>query len=164
MKLHSLRALLAGAIVLASSAAWADFSGEVIRIIDGDTVDVLVDRRPVRVRLAHIDAPESGQAFGSRSRQALADMTFRRTVLVIEHGHDDTPGKRVLGTIMVDGQDANAAMVRQGMAWAYRYRGRASDPAMIPLEAAARQERRGLWADPHAQEPWQWRRDQRAAK
>lgn len=164
MKLHKLRALAGAVVIFASSVAWADFSGEVVRILDGDTVDVLVNRKPIRVRLANIDAPEKAQAFGSRSRQAIADMVFRRTVVVIEHGQDDTPSKRVLGTIMVDGQNVNAAMVRQGMAWAYRYRGKPSDPGMVPLEAAARQEKIGLWADPHAQEPWQWRRDQRAKK
>lgn len=41
-----------------ASAARADFAGPVIAILDGDTIDVLIDRQPVRVRLAQIDAPD----------------------------------------------------------------------------------------------------------
>ena len=53
------------AIFLAfASLAHAELSGSVVAILDGDTIDVLVDRNPVRVRLAQIDAPEKRQAFG----------------------------------------------------------------------------------------------------
>jgi endonuclease YncB( thermonuclease family) len=45
------------------------FSGVVVSVLDGDTVDVLVDRTSVRVRLAEINAPEEAQAFGTKSRQ-----------------------------------------------------------------------------------------------
>lgn len=54
------------AIFLAfASLAHAELSGSVVAILDGDTIDVLVDRNPVRVRLAQIDAPEKRQAFGT---------------------------------------------------------------------------------------------------
>lgn len=168
MKLSSLRALVAGAVLFCSAPAWAEFAGDVVRIIDGDTVVVLVDRQQVRVRLADIDAPESGQAFGSRSRQSLADMIFRQQVRVIEKDTDRYG--RTLGVIYatqcaqvnscVD-YNVNAQMVHAGMAWAYRFRDRPTDPQMFAIEQEARAARRGLWSDPHAQEPWKWRRDQK---
>lgn len=76
---HAARRCRAGRLVVASPA-WAELRGEVVRIIDGDTIDVLVDKQPVRVRLVDIDAPEKRQAFGERARQALAGMVFRRHV------------------------------------------------------------------------------------
>src|SRR5690606_42083696 len=79
-----LRAAAAAAVLIVSVPAWADFRGEVVRILDGDTIDVLVNRQTIRVRLADIDAPESGQAFGSRARQQLANLTFRLQVQVAE--------------------------------------------------------------------------------
>ena len=49
--MKALRALLAAALLAVNSAAWADLSGPVIAILDGDTVDILVNSRPVRIRL-----------------------------------------------------------------------------------------------------------------
>lgn len=70
--------------VCAYTPAHADFSGPVIRILDGDTIEVLKEKHPIRIRLADIDAPENGQAYGNRSRQYLAGMIFRQTVTVKE--------------------------------------------------------------------------------
>ncbi|HHK0428294.1 TPA: thermonuclease family protein [Pseudomonas aeruginosa] len=95
-----LRAAAALAVLVVASPAWAELRGEVVRIIDGDTIDVLVDKQPVRVRLVDIDAPEKRQAFGERARQALAGMVFRRHVLVDEKDTDRYG--RTLGTVWVN--------------------------------------------------------------
>lgn len=137
-----------------ASAARADFAGPVIAILDGDTIDVLIDRQPVRVRLAQIDAPEKRQAFGTRSRQALSALVFRQSVTVADAGRDRYG--RVLGTVYVSGVNVNAEMVRQGMAWVYRQY--ATDRSLFALENEARAGRRGLWADPSPVPPWQFRR------
>ena len=55
--MRALRSLFACTLLAVCSAAWADFSGSVVGVIDGDTIDVLVDNRPVRVRLAQIAFP-----------------------------------------------------------------------------------------------------------
>ncbi|HIE3795804.1 TPA: thermonuclease family protein [Klebsiella michiganensis] len=137
-----------------ASAARADFAGPVIAILDGDTIDVLIDRQPVRVRLAQIDAPEKRQAFGTRSRQALSALVFRQSVTVADAGRDRYG--RVLGTVYVSGVNVKAEMVRQGMAWVYRQY--ATDRSLFALEDEARAGRRGLWADPSPVPPWQFRR------
>jgi len=38
--------------------------GQVVGITDGDTITVLVAKRPVKFRLAEIDTPERGQPRG----------------------------------------------------------------------------------------------------
>lgn len=139
-----------------TSAAWADFSGRVVKVLDGDTIDVLVDRKPVRVRLAEIDAPERKQAFGSRSRQALDALVAGQVVTVADAGRDRYG--RVLGTVYASGVNVNAEMVRQGMAWAWVYRQYPSDKQLLVLEEDARAGRRGLWADPAPVPPWEFRR------
>ena len=63
-------AFLLGAL-LALSVATADLSGRVVKVHDGDTPTVLVGREQVRVRLLDIDAPESKQPLGARSRQSI---------------------------------------------------------------------------------------------
>lgn len=151
-----MRTALAAILLAVSSAAHADFSGTVVRVVDGDTLDVLVSNRPIRVRLAQIDAPERAQAYGARARQALSSMAFRQVVTVVDAGADQYG--RELGTIFVSGQNVNAAMVGQGMAWAYRRY--LVDRSLIQLEAQARAARRGLWGDPAPVAPWLFRRAQ----
>jgi endonuclease YncB( thermonuclease family) len=64
-----MRRLIIGAtLALAFSCpAWADFTGKVVAVADGDTITVLREREQVKVRLVEIDAPEKAQAFGNRS-------------------------------------------------------------------------------------------------
>jgi endonuclease YncB( thermonuclease family) len=56
-------------ILLASAAVVADFSGLVVSVLDGDTIEVLHNQHPERIRLSGIDCPEKGQAFGKRAKQ-----------------------------------------------------------------------------------------------
>lgn len=149
-----MRTALAAILLAVSSAALADFSGTVVRVIDGDTLDVLVANRPVRVRLAQIDAPERSQAYGARARQALSALVFRRVVTVADVGADQYG--RQLGTVFVGGANINAAMVDRGMAGCYRQY--ATDRSLLRLEELARAARRGLWADPAPVAPWLFRR------
>lgn len=108
------RVFFALALLVAVGIARAELAGPVVAVLDGDTIDVLIDRQPVRVRLAQIDAPEKRQAFGTRARQALASMVFQQSVKVADAGRDRYG--RVLGTVFVSGKNINAAMVEQGMA------------------------------------------------
>lgn len=147
------RILAVIALWLLVGVAHADLSGVVVSVLDGDTVDVLVDRKPVRVRLAEIDAPERAQAFGTRSRQALAAKVFQQPVTVRTNGLDRHG--RTIGTILVDGHSINRMMVEQGMAWAYRQY--LVDRSLLGVEAAARSARVGLWVDPNPTAPWEWR-------
>lgn len=120
-------------------------------------MDVLVDKKPRRVRLAEIDSPEKKQPFGTRSRQALATAVFQKTVEVRTAGTDRYG--RTIGTLLVDGRSVNRAMVAQGMAWAYR--SYLVDRTLLDVEAAARAARLGLWADPRPVAPWEWRAENR---
>ena len=44
----------------------ADFSGPVDGVLDGDTIEVLHNQQPERIRLSGIDCPEKGQASSVR--------------------------------------------------------------------------------------------------
>ncbi len=60
--------------------------GKVVAVADADTLTVLVDKTQYRIRLAGIDAPEKGQPFGTKAREALADKVFGKTVKVMSQG------------------------------------------------------------------------------
>ena len=52
------------------SALYADnFSGHVVGVIDGDTIDVLHNGQAERIRPNGIDCPEKRQAFGKKAKQ-----------------------------------------------------------------------------------------------
>jgi endonuclease YncB( thermonuclease family) len=46
----------------------ADFSGHVVGILAGDTIEVLNGHHAERIRLSGIDCPEKGQAYGKRAK------------------------------------------------------------------------------------------------
>jgi endonuclease YncB( thermonuclease family) len=154
-----LPALLLG-LALAVPPAQADPMGRVVAVQDGDTLTVLADGRPVRVRLAAIDAPELGQPFGQRARQSLLDLCFGRMAALESRGTDRY--QRTVARVTCAGTDANAEQVRRGYAWtAVRYAGRRSP--LVPLQEEARSNRRGLWQDSAPVPPWDWRRGERNA-
>ena len=141
--------------VVATSALAETFSGKVVGVVDGDTIDVLHAGRAERVRLIGIDCPEKRQAFGQRAKQATSDLAFG-TVVTVAAPRRDRYG-RLLGDVMLpDGTNLNRELVRRGMAWWYRKY--STDRRLEATEAAARQARRGLWADANPIPPWEWRR------
>jgi hypothetical protein len=62
--------------------------GEVVGVTDGDTLRLLVDKTQYKIRLEGIDAPESGQPFGTQSKKALSEKVFGKTVRVLSQGQD----------------------------------------------------------------------------
>ena len=76
-------------LLFVGSAAAAENIPRVIGITDGDTLTVLTARKTqVKIRLAGIDAPESGQDFGTRAKQAASELAFGRIVTIIECDKD----------------------------------------------------------------------------
>ena len=145
--------LLALGLALGSPAATAGptFSGVVTHVSDGDTVWVQADgvrRKPVKLRLRGIDAPERCQAGGAEAGAALAARVLHLRVDVRSDARDR------YGRWIADlrdarsGTDIAAWMVERGHAWSDGYRGR---PGLYAAEeAAARRARRGIFA---AREP-----------
>ncbi|MEO8486314.1 MAG: thermonuclease family protein [Betaproteobacteria bacterium] len=150
-------AALALATALAASAAStdasADFTGRIVSVPDGDTLTVLVERQPVRVRLWGIDAPEHGQPWSGRARDSLAARAMHREARVLERGTDGFG--RTLARVSVDGVDLAEAQLRDGMAWMFRRY--TTDPALAKLENDARTARRGLWSSRDPEPPWRYR-------
>ncbi len=132
------------------------FSARVISITDGDTVTVITSaQQQVKIRLHGIDAPESGQSFGAKSKQALSKMVFAKPVTVEVTGKDRYG--RTIARLYCGNLQVNEAMVSNGWAWHYRHY--SDSQRLEAAEQSARLEGKGLWAD--TQEPvppWSYRR------
>src|SRR5262249_17765057 len=114
-------------LVLAFPACTADIAARVVGIADGDTITVLTaDKTQHRIRLWGVDAPETGQDFGSRAKQAASELAVGKTV-TIRVRDKDRYGRTVAEVILPDGRSMNREMVRRGMAWWYR-----TSPRMTP--------------------------------
>lgn len=125
-----------------------------IGVTDGDTITVLdAEKTQFKIRLNGIDAPESHQAFGQRSKQALSSKVFGKLARIEPHGQDRYG--RTIGDVFVDDRYINQEMIQDGWAWHYlKY----SDSAeLADAEAEARRSSFGLWADANAIAPWEFR-------
>jgi endonuclease YncB( thermonuclease family) len=104
---------------LAGSLAAEMLKGRVVRVIDGDTLVLLIaGNAQERIRLAGIDCPERGQPFGNRAKEALVERVGGKPVSVVWDKRDRY--KRIVGKISFAGQDVNLALVQSGMCWWYR--------------------------------------------
>lgn len=139
--------------VCGSAAEW---SGKVVGIKDGDTLEILRGRIPVVVRLHGIDCPELAQPFGRKAKNLSGALAFNKTVTVIERSRDRY-NRSVAEIILPSRENLAHALLKQGLAWWYRkYAPR--DSTLRLLEESARDRRLGLWADPNPIPPWLWRR------
>jgi endonuclease YncB( thermonuclease family) len=132
------------------------FTAKVIRILDGDTMEVLYQNQPIKIRLAHIDCPEKRghQPFGTKAKQALSDLCFGQMVTVQGQKYDRY--KRLIAVVINrKKQVVNQEMIKQGMAW--HFKKYSSDPRYAQLEITARKNKVGLWQEADAVAPWDWR-------
>ena len=106
-----------------------------------------------KIRLYGIDAPESRQAFGQKSKQHLSSLVFGKDVRVAYKSRDKYG--RILGTVYVDGLDVNLEMLRAGLAWHYKRYDKS--PAYAAAESEARAAKRGLWPAPNPIQPEDYR-------
>ncbi|MCZ8132265.1 MAG: thermonuclease family protein [Steroidobacteraceae bacterium] len=159
-------------VAAATGSALTDTGeGEVIGVIDGDTIEVLVSAQtamslgfprrknplPIRLRLDQVDTPERGQPWANRAKQALSALIFGKPVrfrLLEADRYDRHVAHVFIGDVWV-----NSWLVEQGHGWAYRRYAEQATLLCI-LEERARVARRGLWSRPpnEWEPPWVWRR------
>lgn len=139
--------------------------GRVVGVADGDTITVLDSTNTqYKVRLAGIDAPEKNQAFGNVSKKSLSDMVFDNQV-IIDWKKQDRYG-RIVGKVMLNGQDVNLEQINRGMAWFYKkYQNELvldDRLAYLHAEEDAKNSEIGLWLDHKTSAPWDFRKQKKS--
>jgi len=132
MRALMLTALSGMLIACPRSSAGHVFTGQVERVIDGDTIIIRVASPSTiptnrasplacgslqRVRLAEIDAPELKEPGGQESKQALSDMILHRQVSITWTHRGRY--RRIIGQVHLDGLSINRKLVAQGWAGPY---------------------------------------------
>ena len=136
----------------------------ILRVIDGDTVDVDIDlgfgvHTKKRIRLAEIDAPEIDQPHGKKTTNILFKMIDNKIVKLKKITTDRY--SRVVGLVYYQNIEINHYLVRNGLAWCYdKYNNREK---IKNAENLARKEKIGIWSNDAVApiEPWKWRKNRK---
>ena len=164
----SLKTFVIVMLFLLSTYTFADFNAQVVRIIDGDTIDVLDSNgKKLRIRLLGIDTPEQKQQFGYESTLYLKKIINRMPITIISTPDKNKPYtldyyKRILGKIILNGNDINLEMIKKGMAWHFK-KYKKNQPiddrhSYNKAENEARRGKIGLWFDENPLPPLKWRK------
>ena len=136
----------------------------VVGISDGDSIRVVDENnREERVRLATIDAPENGQAFGKPAKASLSQMIYKKHVQIVGAKRDQYG--RIIGEVYIGGLNANVEQLRRGFAWHYKRHQKQQNAAQrkeySEVEKSAKERRAGLWKDKNPTPPWEYRKRNR---
>ncbi|HEX7127033.1 MAG TPA: thermonuclease family protein [Thermodesulfobacteriota bacterium] len=155
--------LIALLLVLAPTAAPAlgegirGEPGTVLRVVDGDTVDVQLGGRRERLRLIGLNTPETVdprrpvECFGREASAKAKALLPAGTVVHVEQdpqqGHRDRYGRLLAYLILPDGRNFAEVMIADGYGFEYTYRlpYRYRD-RFRAAQDRARTRQRGLWA------------------
>ena len=130
---------------------------KVTRVVDGDTIKVLINNKEESVRLIGIDAPETVdprkpvQCFGIEATEKAKEILDNQTVMLESDSTQDNRDKygRLLRYVFLNAINFNKLMISQGFAHEYTYMG---NPYRYQLEFKnaerdAGENKKGLWAD-----------------
>lgn len=95
----------------------------IMRVLDGDTVEADIDlgfriRCRQTIRLVAMNAPEIRTEYGPAAKRRLEELVLGKAVVRVQttiHREFEKYG-RVLGRLVADGVDVNAAMLAEGLA------------------------------------------------
>jgi micrococcal nuclease len=143
-------------------ASAEELAGRVVSVQSGDALTFLHDARPLRVRLAEIDAPELRQSFGAKARESLEQLCLEKPATLRQVGRD--ADGTVVGRVECAGVSANEAQVERGMAWVELKKNARSASPLYFLEDQAQRTRSGLWSERSPVQPWVYRKISRQAR
>lgn len=136
----------------------ASESGYVVKVIDGDTYDILLDGKQTRIRMYGIDAPERGMDFYKVSKEYLGALC-RENLIRIEKINTDRYGRTIAKSFLPNGHELGAEMIKAGLAW--HFKKYSNDKDLAEFEIIAREKMIGLWSIENPTPPWDYRKRKR---
>lgn len=136
-------------------------TGKVVRVKDGDTIVVLDSNKEQHtIRVADIDCPEKSQPYGKKAKWFVSDEVFGKIVKV-DVTKKDRYG-RSIGNVFYDGKNLSVELLKNGYAW--HYKKYSKNKFYQSLEDNARKNKIGLFKDPNAIPPYEYRKGKRKQK
>ncbi|WP_300669080.1 thermonuclease family protein [Soonwooa sp.] len=146
-------------LFLVYNFCFSQTTAKVVGIKDGDTIVVLLEGNiQLTLRLAEVDCPESGQAFGKNAKQFTSDEVFGKQITFIETTKDRYG--RSVAKVYYDKKYLSAELIKAGYGWwYYQY---SKDQSLGDLQNNAEMNKLGLWQDKNAIAPWEYRKLKRS--
>lgn len=132
------------------------FTGEVVGVLSGDTIEILYNEKSQQVRLYGIDCPVKGQPYGNVAKEVLIMLTYALHVTLQTHAKDQY-GRVLADVVLADKTNVNEKLVKDGLCWWDRQHA-PKNTILEALEAEARGDHRGVWIDPSPVPPREWRK------
>jgi micrococcal nuclease len=128
----------------------------VSRVVDGDTIKVMIQGKEDTVRLIGMDAPETvnpektTQCFGKESSDKAREILIGKSIILESdstQGDKDEYGRLLRYIFLLDGTDFDEFMISEGYAYEYTFK---NSPykyrhEFIQAQKKAKKERKGLW-------------------
>lgn len=135
----------------------------VVKVIDGDTIQVDINGKTETLRLIGIDAPETGDprslisCFGNEATNKAKEILNGKSVQLesdLTQGERDKYNRLLRYVFLENGTNFNNLMISQGFAHEYTYRIPYKYQAEFKqAEKQAREKKLGLWADDACSQP-----------
>ncbi len=142
---------------------------QVTHVVDGDTFDATDGHIIFRVRVVGMDAPEYQQSFWKWATTELRKLIEGKEIVIHPIGKGLDRYNRILGQVLLNGEDISLLMIRRGFAFYYRPRCRdypedkrlyEYDPTpCVNAEAEAQASHLVIWSDKFMELPCQFRRE-----
>jgi len=130
--------LLMFLLLVTGQANASSFTGKLVKVLDGDTVEVLHNGQAERIRLAQIDCPEKNQPFGQAAKRYVLDVAAHK-IVTVQVETVERYGRTVGEVFLPDGSNLNKQIVGAGFAW--QYKKYSKDTEYSDLEKSAKGER-----------------------
>ena len=123
----------------------------VTKVIDGDTVDVLVNGQKDTIRLIGINSPETGECFNREATDKAKEILISKSIILEADFSQDNKDKynRLLRYIILsDGTNFGEFMIKNGFAKEYTYKTAYKYQSLYKkAQEEAKSGKRGIWAD-----------------
>lgn len=125
----------------------------VIRVIDGDTIVVMLNGAKQRLRLQGVNTPEKdgpytkAQPMNETATLRTKELTEKRTVTLVfdKKGETDKYGRLLAYVVLPDGRTLNEILIKEGLAAVYHKFEYSQKPRYIAMEAEAKAACKGIW-------------------
>lgn len=148
--MNMLKILFAVAVALLVPLVCSAEPCKVIRVIDGDTVEIVSESFKGEINLEGVDAPEEGQPYHQEARDHLESLVSDQPVSV----SDISTSEMTANFHLANGRSVNVCMIYDGYAWSVD---RDNNHYLMRVERGSKERGRNLWSASNVVEPWRFR-------